>query len=89
MEAKFEKTTKTAQVKKHLIEKGNIDSWTAINSYGATRLSAIIYNLRRRGMNIDTIPMETLDRNNNLCQFAKYILINPDISLQNTNGENS
>jgi hypothetical protein len=69
------RTTKTNQVKKHLIEKGKIDSWTAIELYGATRLSAIIYNLRRRGFNIDSQTISVKDRNNNVCNFAKYILI--------------
>lgn len=75
MEEGFEKTTKSAQVKKHLIEKGFIDSWTAINLYGATRLSAIIFNLRKRGVNIDSQGMTTKDRNHNLCNFVKYVLI--------------
>jgi hypothetical protein len=68
-------TTKYDQVKKHLIEKGLIDSWTAINLYGATRLSAIIFKLRRRGMNIISRPRATMDRNNNLCNFVDYVLI--------------
>jgi hypothetical protein len=67
--------TKTSQVKKHLIEHGFINSWMAINTYGATRLSAIIFNLRRRGMNIISQPESTLDRNGNICNFVKYVLI--------------
>lgn len=69
------KTTKSNQVKEHLIQKGMISSWTAIELYGATRLSAIIFNLRRRGMNIDSIPMSSPDRNNNICNFVNYVLI--------------
>ena len=37
--------TKHFRVKNHLIKNGTIDSWTAIELYGATRLSAIIFNL--------------------------------------------
>jgi hypothetical protein len=70
------RTTKTNQVKKNLIEKGKIDSWTAIELYGATRLSAIIYNLRRRGFNIDSQTISVKDRNGNICNFAVYVLIN-------------
>lgn len=82
MDEVFEKTTKSAQVKTHLINEGEIDSWTAINRYGATRLSAIIYNLRRRGMNIVSHPLTSKDRNNNLCQFVKYIFIaEPKLSI--------
>lgn len=69
------RTTKSSQVKKHLIEKGKIDSWTAINLYGATRLSAIIFNLRRRGFNIDSQPISVKDRNENICNFVSYVLI--------------
>ena len=37
--------TKHFQVKQHLIKYRTINSWTAIELYGATRLSAIIFNL--------------------------------------------
>lgn len=67
--------TKTNQVKQHLLSKGFITSWMAIELYGATRLSAIIFNLRRRGMNIISQPNSTLDRNGNVCNFVKYVLI--------------
>ena len=39
---------KTKAIQLHLIEKGTITSWEAIKEYGATRLSAIIYNLRNK-----------------------------------------
>ena len=67
--------TKTNQVKQHLLYHGFINSWTAINLYGATRLSAIIFNLRRKGMNIISEPESKLDRNGKVCNFVKYVLI--------------
>lgn len=67
--------TKTNQVKTHLVEQGFITSWGAINLYGATRLSAIIFRLRRSGMNIVSQPESTLDRNGNVCNFVRYVLI--------------
>lgn len=67
--------TKTNQVKTHLVEQGFITSWVAINLYGATRLSAIIFRLRRSGMNIVSQPESTLDRNGNVCNFVRYVLI--------------
>lgn len=67
--------TKTNQVKTHLIEKGFINTWMAIELYGATRLSAIIYNLRNRGMDIQSVPKSTLDRNGNTCNFVDYVLV--------------
>jgi predicted membrane GTPase involved in stress response len=75
MESK-QKKTKSGQVKSHLFEKGKIDSWTAIELYGATRLSAIIFNLRKRGFEIISQPTTVKDRNGNLCNFAVYVLIN-------------
>jgi hypothetical protein len=69
---KDRENTKHFQVKKHLIEKGWIDSWTAIELYGATRLSAIIFNLRNSGHNIDSINNSAYDRNQELCNFTTY-----------------
>ena len=68
------KNTKHNQVKKHLIEKGTIDSWTAIELYGATRLSAIIFNLRKEGMDIESIPSTSYDRNSEICNYTTYKL---------------
>lgn len=68
--------TKTLQVKKHLIEKGSIDSWTAIQLYGATRLSDIIFRLRMNGHNIDSVPRTAYDRNQEICNFTTYKYIN-------------
>jgi hypothetical protein len=68
------KTNKTKLVKEHLLEVGHITSWIAIEKYGATRLSAIIFVLREEGMNIKTIPMEWTDRYGNVSTYAKYVL---------------
>lgn len=64
--------TKHQQVKKHLIEKGWIDSWTAIELFGATRLSAIIFNLRKEGYDIVSKPQSSYDRNQELCNYTTY-----------------
>ena len=64
---------KTSKVQLHLIEKGSITSWEAIKEYGATRLSAIIFNLRKRGMEIDTEMVEFTDRFGDKSRFGKYI----------------
>lgn len=65
---------KTKAIQLHLIEKGNITSWEAIKEYGATRLSAIIYNLRNKyNMNIITETIEFTDRFGNAAHYAKYI----------------
>ena len=65
---------KTKAIQLHLIEKGSITSWEAIKEYGATRLSAIIYNLRHKyGMNIEAETIEFVDRYGHKATYAKYI----------------
>ena len=72
--------TKYGQVKKHLYAKHHITSLQAIELYGATRLSAIIFMLKKELKKegkfiIKTIPKVEKDRNGNNCTFAKYCLI--------------
>lgn len=69
------KITKTELVRRHLIEKEFITSWTAIELYGATRLSAIIFNLRKAGYQIESISNSALDRNKNVCNYTTYQLV--------------
>ena len=74
------KETKIKQVHEHLLKYGEIDTWTAIQKYGATRLSAIIYRLRNEyGMNIETHERCVKDRNNNTCNYALYKLVDFEI----------
>jgi hypothetical protein len=47
--------TQISQVRTHLNLKKTITSWDAITLYHATRLSAIIYNLRASGMDIVSV----------------------------------
>ena len=66
--------TKTEKVKKHLELIGHITSLEAIKEYGATRLSAIIFNLRHKyGMPIENEWIEFTDRYGNKSRYAKYI----------------
>lgn len=58
---------KTRAIENHLKEKGTITSWEAIKEYRATRLSAIIFNLRKK-YDIDTIMMDGEDS-----RYAKYV----------------
>lgn len=74
------KETKIKQVHEHLLKYGEIDTWTAIQKYGATRLSAIIYRLRNEyDMNIETHERCVKDRNNNTCNYALYKLVDFEI----------
>lgn len=58
---------KSQLVRDHLLSKGSITSWEAIENYRATRLSAIIFNLKHR-YNIKTIMMDGEN-----CRYAKYV----------------
>ena len=69
--------TKIKAVLLHLQQYGSITSWEAIKEYGATRLSAIIFNLRHKyNLNIVSEMVEFTDRYGTPTKFAKYILIN-------------
>jgi hypothetical protein len=66
------RTSKTQQVKTRLIQFGAITSWEAIHLFGATRLSAIIFNLRKKGMDIQSESIEGKDRNGYYTRYVKY-----------------
>lgn len=70
----MEQRSKTNDVLTHLKEKGSITSMEAINLYGATRLSAIIFNLRKLGLNIESINECGTDRYGRTCNYARYFL---------------
>ena len=65
--------TKTGLIKEHLEKRGNITSWDAIQLYAATRLAAIIFNLRKRGMQIHNQDCVKKDKYKNDVRFTKYI----------------
>jgi hypothetical protein len=64
--------TKHQRVKNHLIKKGSITSWDAIQLFSATRLSAIIHTLRKRGLDIVTKDIRIKDKYGNTSTYAKY-----------------
>lgn len=66
--------TKTQAVLDWLKTHASISSMEAIQSFGATRLSAIISNLRKRGYNIETVRCEGTDRFGNKMTFTRYYL---------------
>lgn len=72
----WKKMNKTMAIKEHLEERGYITSWEAIHNYGATRLSAIIYNLRHNyGLNIVSENVSFKDRYGNNADYVKYVLV--------------
>lgn len=67
--------TKTEAILRHLQEKKTINTWEAIQEYGATRLSAIIYNLRHKyELNITNENVLFTDRYGNKAHYVNYRL---------------
>ena len=65
--------TQTGEVLRHLREHGSITSNEAWELYGATRLSAIVFNLKRRGHDIETVMVGGIDRYGNAVNYARYV----------------
>lgn len=66
---------KTKKVMCHLQETGHINSWEAIQLYGATRLSSIIYNLRYQyNMSIKSVKRDFVDKYGDKSYFVDYVL---------------
>ena len=65
--------TQKQLIEKHLLEKGEITSWEAFEIYGVTRLSHIIYVLRRK-YNIISVSTTKKNRYGNYCTYSTYTL---------------
>lgn len=63
-------------VKWHLQEYGKISSWEAIKEYGITRLSSIIFNLRKQGYMIVSHEKSFTNRFGRNCTYAEYVYAN-------------
>ena len=72
-------TNKTQEVLKHLQKNGSITTWTAIELYAATRLSAIIYCLREKGYNIVDVWEEGIDKYGRNIRYVKYVYFGNNI----------
>tara|TARA_R110002012_G_C11525694_1_gene599965 strand:- start:657 stop:941 length:285 start_codon:yes stop_codon:yes gene_type:complete len=73
-------TIKSSEVKSqsdailwHLKTYGSITSYEAIKEYGATRLSAIIFNHRKEGYDINSLPLIKKTRFGRNTTIAKYV----------------
>ncbi|QDP61339.1 MAG: hypothetical protein Unbinned3904contig1002_21 [Prokaryotic dsDNA virus sp.] len=62
----------------HLKMYGHITSYEAIKEYGATRLSGIIFNHRKNGYRIDSIPIHRKTRFGKTVTLAKYVYTEPN-----------
>jgi len=65
----------------HLKTYGSITSYEAIKEYGATRLSAIIFNHRKDGYDIDSLPLTKKTRFGRNTTIAKYTYTAPPKEL--------
>ena len=81
------KISKKDKILKHLKEKGNITSWDAIFKYKATRLSAIIFNLRKEGYNIVSLSESHTNNEGETTHFVRYVLKTKEQSDQPKNFE--
>ena len=71
----MEKFSQVNDVIKHLKAYGSITSLEAFETYGITRLSAIIYILRNEyDMQIETESIRHKNRHGNTTNYAKYHL---------------
>ena len=61
----------------HLKNYGSITSYEAIKEYGATRLSAIIFNHRKEGYDIDSVPLTKKTRFGRNTTISKYTYVAP------------
>lgn len=66
-------TNQKQEVLRHIKKYGSITSMEAFEKYGITRLSAIIYILRREH-NIVTLMRTSVNRYGNEVNFAEYRL---------------
>ncbi len=71
-----EKTTKTQKVLEYLQQNNTMTTMEAFELFGASRLPAIIYQLRKKGYNIETKMINSIDRFGNPCSYGLYIYNN-------------
>ena len=70
----MKRTTHADRVERYLKENGSITSWEAIQQFGITRLSAVIYILRNdRGLNISSRFETIKNRYGDPVSFARYV----------------
>lgn len=60
---------------KHLKKKKSITSWEAFEDFGATRLSAIIFDLRSCGFDIRDVWEEVTNRYGETVRYKRYFLV--------------
>lgn len=72
--AKQVKKSQTSEVLKYMKSHKCIDDNVAHEKFGVNRLSSIIFNLRKKDYNIETVMVEGKNRYGNYCRYGKYYL---------------
>lgn len=67
--------SKTNDVVMHLIKYGSITPKEAVNKYNLYRLGSVIFELRKRGMKIETENVPFKSKYGTKSSYAKYHLI--------------
>ncbi len=67
----FHTNSKTSKILKHMKTNGSITSWEAYELFSATRLSSIIFELRKH-YKIDSVEETFVDRFGNRKQYSRY-----------------
>lgn len=67
--------TQKSEVLKYMQTHTGITSIQAIEKFGATRLSDIIFRLRKEGYDIETEQITKKNRYGHVVTFAKYSLV--------------
>lgn len=65
--------TKKQKVLDYMLKGNTITSWEAIEKFGATRLSAIIFELKDK-YDIKDTWIEDVDRYGNMCKYKRYFI---------------
>lgn len=66
--------SKSSIIRDRLLKGGTITSLEAINLCSATRLSAIIYNMRKAGYNVISYKVKHIDMFGHECTYCKYYI---------------
>lgn len=67
--------SKIKRITEHLQSGRSITSREAFTDYGVTRLSAAVFDLRAKGMDIETEMVEGVDRYGEKTRYARYRLL--------------
>ena len=70
----MEKRTQADRVLAYIRTFGSITTLEAFRDLGVTRLSARIFELRDKGLNIDSTNVTSKNRYGESCTYAKYFL---------------